>query len=196
VALAIQYGHMRTALGRWATEGYASRSRDGIHDLIDLETARATADTLAALHEDLQDGGGISGPAARRAIRAAASVPRLAGILITLASARKLLKNEDAMIYDNPHALVLCHYKRDRALCHRDGARDTPSLDRCVPGCGNIARTDQQAAQLRERAAALEIQAGHVPQPVGDRLRATAAKLREQADKHERARITAGRAEG
>lgn len=56
------------------------------------------------------------------------------------------------MIYDNPHALVLCHYKRDGALCHRDGARDTPSLDRCVPGCGNIAQTDQQSAQLRERA--------------------------------------------
>ena len=79
MALAIQYGHMRTALGQWATEGYASRSRDGIHDLIDLETARATADTLAALHEDLQNGGGISGPAALRAIRAAATAPRFAG---------------------------------------------------------------------------------------------------------------------
>ena len=100
------------------------------------------------------------------------------------------------MIYDNPHALVLCHYKRDKALCHRDGVRDTPSLDRCVPGCGNIARTDAQAVKLRERAAALETQAGHVPQPVGDRLRATAAKLREQAGKHDRDRITPGRAGG
>jgi integrase len=193
VALAIQYGHMRTAFGRWATEGYASRSRDGIHNLIDLETARATADTLAALHETLQDGGGISGPAARRAIRAAATAPRFAGTPITLSSARKLLKNEDAMIYDNPHALVLCHYKRDRALCHRDGARDTPSLDHCVPGCGNVARTDRQAAQLRERALALESQAVHVPQPVGDRLRASAARLRALADKHDRTRITAGK---
>ncbi len=94
------------------------------------------------------------------------------------------------MIYDNPHALVLCHYKRERALCHRDGVRDTPSLDRCVPGCGNIARTDQQAAQLRERAARLENQAASVPQPVSDRLRASAASLREQADKHDRTRIT------
>jgi len=192
VALAIQYGHMRTALGHRATEGYASRSRDGIHDLIDLETARATSDTLAALHEDLQNGGGISGPAALRAIRAAATAPRFAGTPITLASARKLLKNEDAMIYDNPHALVLCHYKRDKALCHRDGVRDTPSLDRCVPGCGNIALTDQQAAQLRERALALESQAVHVPQPVGDRLRASAARLRALADKHDQTRITAG----
>jgi hypothetical protein len=88
-------------------------------------------------------------------------------------------------------ALVICHYKRDKALCHRDGVRDTPSLDRCVPGCGNIARTGQQAAQLRERAFALESQAEHVPQPVGDRLRATAARLRALASKHDQTRITA-----
>jgi hypothetical protein len=123
-------------------------------------------------------------------IRAAAKAARFAGILITLASARKLLKNEDAIIYDNPHALLLCHYKRERALCHRDGVRDAPSLDRCVPTCGNIARTDWQAAQLRERAAAIETQAEHAPKPVGDRLRANAARLRDQADKHERTRIT------
>jgi hypothetical protein len=173
VALAIQYGHMRTAFDTWASEGYGSRSRNGIHDLIELETTFATAGTAAALREDLDNGGGISGPAAR-----------------------KLLKIEDAMIYDNPHALVICHYKREKALCHRDGARDTPSLDHCVPGCGNIARTDAQAAQLRERADALETRAQHVPQPVGDRLRAAAAKLREQAGKHDRTRITPGRAEG
>jgi hypothetical protein len=189
VALAIQYGHMRTGF-EWATDGYASRSRNGIHDLIDLETALATADTAAALHDTLENGGGISGPAAHRAIRAAATAPRFAGTPITLASARKLLKNEDAMIYDNPHALVLCHYKRDKALCHRDGVRDTPSLDQCVPGCGNIARTDQQAAQLRERAHALEAQSGYVPQPIGDRMRLSAARLRELADKHDRTRIT------
>jgi hypothetical protein len=193
VALAVQYGHMRTAFDfGHATEGYASRSRDGIHDLIDLETARAVADTVAALHDDLGNGGGISGPAARRAIKAAATAPRLAGTPITLASARKLLASQDAMIYDNPHALLLCHYKRDRALCHRDGIKDTPSLDHCVPVCGNIARTDQQAAQLRERALALENQAAHVPQPIGARLRASAARLRDQAGRHDRTRITTG----
>ena len=50
-------------------------------------------------------------------------------------------------------------------------------------------RTDQQAAQLRDRALALETQAAHAPQPVGDRLRATAARLRDQAGKHDRTRI-------
>jgi hypothetical protein len=36
----------------------------------------------------------------------------------------------------------------------------------------------------------LETQAAHVPQPVGARLRATAAGLRGQAGKHDRTRIT------
>jgi hypothetical protein len=59
-------------------------------------------------------------------------------------------------------------------------------------GAAETTRTDQQAAQLRERALILESQAEHVPQPVGDRLRASAARLRALADKHDRTRITAG----
>ena len=99
------------------------------------------------------------------------------------------------MIDDNPHALVLCHYKRERpsAIATKQG-RPQPRPLR--PRLGNIARTDQQAAQLRDRALALETQATHVPQPVGDRLRASAARLREQAGKHDRTRITTGKDAG
>jgi len=57
-------------------------------------------------------------------------------------------------------------------------------------GAAETTRTDQQAAQLRERALTLESQAVHVPQPVGDRLRASAARLRALADKHDQTRIT------
>ncbi|WP_405785886.1 hypothetical protein [Streptomyces sp. NBC_01367] len=80
--------------------------------------------------------------------------------------------------------------KREQAVCHRDGIKDTPSLDHCVPSCGNIARTDQHAADLRHRAELLDQQAAHTPQPVGDRLRANAARLRGLADAHDRTRIT------
>ena len=62
--------------------------------------------------------------------------------------------------------------------------------DKVNTGAAETTRTDAQAAQLRDRATALEAQAGHVPQPVGDRLRAKAAWLRDQADKHHRTRIT------
>jgi hypothetical protein len=63
-------------------------------------------------------------------------------------------------------------------------------------GAAETTRTDQQAAQLRDRALALETQAAHVPLPVGDRLRATAAGLRDQAGKHDRTRITTGKDAG
>lgn len=187
VALAVQYGHLRTA---FVSEGYASRSRGDIHDLIDLETVRAVADTVADLHDDLEAGGGVSGPSARQAIRAATRAQRFSGTAITATAARRLLANENAMIYDNPQALVLCHYKRDPALCHRDGVKDTPSLDRCVPGCGNIVRTDDHALQLRERASLLELQASHAPQPIGERLQSKAGRLRTLAADHDRTRIT------
>src|SRR5450756_2022336 len=96
---------MRTNF-QWASEGYGARSRDGIHDLIDLETARAVADTVASLHDDLESGGGISGPAARRAIRAAATAPRFAGTLITLASARKPVSYTHLRAHETRHDLV------------------------------------------------------------------------------------------
>lgn len=194
VALAIQYGHLRTAV----SGAYASRGRGGIHELLDMETVRAVADTVADLHDHLDSGGGVSGSAARRAITAAAIVPRFAGTVITARTARRLLANQDAMIYDNPRALLLCHYKREQALCHREvhrdrvtnGVKDTPSLDHCVPGCGNIVRTDQHAAQLRDRADLLDTRARHAPHPVAVRLRTTAQRLRAYADTHEQTRTT------
>jgi hypothetical protein len=189
IALPIQYGHLRTAFST-ITDGYASRSRSGIHDLIDIETARAVADTVIGLNDHLETGGGVSGPAARRAIKAASKAPRFAGTVITAATAKRLIANEDAMIYNNPQAFVLCHYKRAQALCHRDAIKDTPTLDRCVPGCGNIIRTDEHAVQLRERADFLTKRAASTPQPIGDRLRANAARLRDLADTHDRTRIT------
>ncbi|MEQ4608463.1 hypothetical protein ABMX48_17650 [Streptomyces cavourensis] len=187
VALAIQYGHMRTAV----SAGYAARSRDGIHDLLDIETARATADTLATLHADLDAGGGVSGPAARRAIHAAAQAPSFAGSVRSTRQARAILRNPTLAVHDNPHTFLMCVYNRDKALCHRLGTSDTPTLDRCVSACANIARTDRHAAQLRAEAEHLEKQAASemVPEPLADRLRHRADNLRDLADQHHRNRI-------
>lgn len=188
VALAIQYGHLRTAV----SAGYASRSRDGIHELLDLETARATADTLTALHQHLAAGTGISGPAARRAIQAAAQAPAFAGSIRTPRQARDILDNPALAVYDNPNSLLMCIYNRDRALCHRADTVDSPSLHRCQPSCANIARTDHHAQQLRQRAAVLERQADSeaVPGPLAERLYRSSARLRSQADAHHRDRVT------
>jgi hypothetical protein len=188
VALAIQYGHLRTVV----SGGYASRGRSGIHDLIDVETVLAVADTVSGLRDGIQAGMGVSGPAARFAIKTAVSIPVFAGKAITATTARRLLASQNAMIYDNPQALLLCHYKRDQALCHREGVKDTPSLHRCVPGCANMIRTDHHARQLRDRADALDKQAAHAPQPVAGRLRAAAGQLRGRAEHHDRTRTVLG----
>ncbi|PAU44706.1 integrase [Streptomyces albireticuli] len=186
VALAIQYGHLRTAI----SGNYASRSRDGIHDLLDVETALATIDTVTSLQDDLDHGGGISGPAARRAIHAAAQAHRFQGVTITARTARDVLQNPNLAVYDNPHALLMCVYKPDKALCRRDTTTKTPTLDDCVSTCANIARTDHQAEQLRRRADELDTKAVHVPDPLAERLRRSAAALRHAADRHDATRIT------
>lgn len=197
VALAIQYGHMRTALDVDESGRYGNRSRNGVHGLLDIETALATADAAADLHERFENGEGISGPAARRALLHASTGPVFEGGLVSLvfarkhALARRYLARDGGVLYDNPQALLLCLYKRDRALCRRDDQRDHPTLDRCVPGCGNIVRTDQHAKQMRERAIHLERKAFRLPDPIGDRLRGNAAKLRTWADEHDRTRFTA-----
>lgn len=125
-----------------------------------------------------------------RAINAAAQAPRFAGTVVSLRQARKVLANPDLAVHDNPHAFLMCVYKRDKALCHRDGSKDTPSLDRCVSTCANIARTVHQADQLQQRADELELKARHVPDELAKRLRANASRLKEAADRHHQTRIT------
>ncbi|MFE6869589.1 integrase [Kitasatospora sp. NPDC057692] len=190
VALAIQYGHLRTALDTETSGRYGTRARGGIHSVIDIETALGVAETAADLREHFAAGGGVSGPAARRALLQAARTPRFEGRRITARFARTFLGRDGTVLYDNPHALLLCLYRSDTALCAREGARETPSLDRCVPGCGNTVRTDRHADQLRARADRLHQQAHHTPEPVAERLRTNAARLRSWADEHDRTRLT------
>ncbi|MFD5134140.1 hypothetical protein [Streptomyces olindensis] len=192
VALAVQYGHLRTPLTLDTTtaSGYATRSRRGIHDLIDIETALATAETAADLHERHPHGEGVSGPAARHALRQAATTHRFEGTTITPAFARKFLARDGAVLYDNPHALLLCRYDSATALCERGTHTHTPALDRCVAGCPNMLRTDQHAAQLRHRADHLTHQAEHLPDSIAERLHTAAARLRHHVDTHDATRIT------
>ncbi|MFF3878546.1 hypothetical protein [Streptomyces sp. NPDC001978] len=192
VALAIQYGHMRTALDTDTAGGYGSRSRRGIHDLIAVETALTTAETAVDLRERFQSGEGISGPAARQALTTAATAAQFAGRLIDDPHrfAKRFLARDGEVLYDNPHALLLCLYRRDRALCARGTATDAPTLDRCVPGCGNTVRTDTHVDRLRIRADHIDTQATHVPGPMAERLHANANRLRRWADDHDCTRFT------
>jgi integrase len=188
IALAIQYGHMRTILDARTSSGYASRSRHGIHGVLDIETALAAADTAARLEDRLAAGERISGPAARRALSAVTEAPRFEGRLVTknfTRQATSYLARDGLVLFDNPDGCLICVFKRDTALCEPGPGATAPSQHDCRPGCGNAARTDQHASDLRERAHRADQLAAHAPGPVARRLRAAAGRDRVAADAHD-----------
>jgi hypothetical protein len=190
IALAIQYGHMRTVLDARTSSGYGSRSRRGIHSVLDVETALASADTAARLRDRVAAGEKISGPAARRALTAAAQTPRFEGRIVPKTFARKaadFLAQDGVVLFDNPDAFLICAFKRDTALCEPDPGATAPRQYDCRPGCGNTVRTDTHARLLRERADEIDKLAAHAPGPISKRLRTNAGQLRDMADTHDAA---------
>ncbi|MFD4835805.1 hypothetical protein ACFWPV_39100 [Streptomyces uncialis] len=80
---------MRTVLDARTSSGYDSRSRTGIHSVLDVETALAAADTAAKLRDQVAAGEKVSGPAARRALTAAAMSPQYEGRIVPRTFAKK-----------------------------------------------------------------------------------------------------------
>ncbi|MCZ4098063.1 integrase [Streptomyces sp. H39-C1] len=188
IALAIQYGHMRTILDARTSIGYGTRSRRGIHAELDIETVRAAADTAAKLNDRMAAGEKISGPAARRALTAAAITPRFEGRIVTSKFAKKaatFLARDGLVLFDNPDAHLICVFKRDNALCEPESNAVAPNQFACELGCGNAVRTDAHAVDLRIRARELDSLAAAAPEPVGRRLKHNADRLRAVADIHD-----------
>ncbi|MQS37708.1 integrase [Streptomyces katsurahamanus] len=194
VALAIQYGHMRTVLDARTSSGYGSRSRTGMHSVLDVETALAAADTAARLRDRVAAGEKISGPAARRALASAATTPRFEGRIVPATFAKKaaaFLARDGVVLYDNPDAFLICAFKQDNALCEPDPGATAPRQYACQSGCGNTVRTDTYARQMRERADAIDLKAAFFPQRLAERLRRNADNFRKMADAHDATAQTA-----
>ncbi|WP_327280933.1 hypothetical protein [Streptomyces sp. NBC_01205] len=191
VALAIQYGHMRTALDARISTGYGNRSRRGFHGELDVETAFAAAQAVARLREATAAGEKISGLAARRALVGATSIPRFEGALTTPKAAAKFLSRDGLVLFGNPDSFLICAFKRDTALCDPEPGATAPNQFACQLGCGNAVRTDSHARAAREHADRLDTKADHLPQPLGDRLRLTADRFRGLAEAHDSAAQTA-----
>jgi len=195
VALAIQYGHLRTL----TSEGYSGRSRQGLRDLLDLETARAMASYLQDVSDSLDSGGGISGPAARRLADAARhAATQFGGLFLSPRQARALLTDPALQVHDSPQAFLACNYDPAKALCHpgreADSTAGHPALDRCDPACANIARTDEHISALTAELARLRAESASplLPGPIRQRLAGRAAALGKVAERHARTRITSG----
>ncbi|MFH8692653.1 integrase [Streptomyces anulatus] len=194
IALAIQYGHMRTVLDARTSTGYGSRGRRGIHGVLDVETALAAADTAAHLRDRVAAGEKISGPAARRALTAAATAPRFEGRIVPETFARKaaaFLARDGVVLHDNPDAFLICAFKHDKALCDPEPGATAPRQYACQSGCGNTVRTDAHAHQMRQRADEIDQLAVYSPGKIAERLRLNADNLRKAADSHDATAQTA-----
>lgn len=139
VALAIQYGHMRTVLDARTSSGYGSRSRRGIHSVLDVETALAAADTAARLRDRLAAGEKISGAAARRALTAAVQAPRFEGRTVTQKFAKQAadyLARDGLVLFDNPDASLICVFRRDNALSNQALTQTPRTSSTAAPAAG------------------------------------------------------------
>ncbi len=189
IALAIQYGHLRTVLDARVSSGYGSRSRRGIHSVLDIETVLAAGDTAAGLRDRLAAGEKISGPGSRRALVAVANPgPRFEGRIVPNNFAQKAadhLARDGIVLFDNPDSYLICAFKRENARCDPAPGATAPNQPFCQRGCGNIVRTDSHARGLREHARDIEVLAAGVPEPAAKRMRANAAKHYADADAHD-----------
>ncbi|WBM80176.1 hypothetical protein KIV56_00885 [Cryobacterium breve] len=189
IALAIQYGHLHTAI----SEGYAGRARDGIQTLIDFESARSIAARLMSANEDIEHGSGVSGPAANRFLSAAREASEMySGAVVNRRQAVALLQNPRLTVYENEAAYLSCNFLARQALCLNTESQATaPSLERCKAGCMNISRTDEQANSMRKEALNLAEQAdsGLLPEPISNRLRSHSENMLSVVKRHEDERV-------
>jgi integrase len=194
IALGVQYGHLRASFG----ESYSGRSRVDMLEILDLEQALATADTLTEAAGRLGDGEGVSGPAAARYIAAAREFQAAyAGGFASKRQYKALLDNPRLQVFDHPQALLTCNHDPLKALCDPNRGKPgsqpqrTPSQDRCHSACANISRTDTHAEHLQAEAGRIEAEISDalLPLPIQQRLRQRHTTLNEIIARHQATRI-------
>ncbi|MER5627880.1 hypothetical protein ABT061_43340 [Streptosporangium sp. NPDC002544] len=179
VAAAIQYGHVHVKM----TLGYSGTYDSGFPDELAFEQWLHRIEQLVEADRRLQAGEHVSGPAAdayKQRVQLGAT--KFSGrVLRTSREARDLLGNPDIQVVQGLG--MTCVPDPDKALCQmkfeEDNARFTPDLDDCRPRCGNIARTDGDIDEIKQKITELRV-------IVADALAPT---IRHQREQHELKRL-------
>lgn len=186
-ALAVQLGHVDTALGR---DGYASYRDAGVTKVMDAETKAAYTKTLMEVSEAVTTGEvGVSGPSADRLLEAARLAQPFLARFKSGAALTSLVKDHDqTLVFDNPKQHSLCLYVPSRAKCA--GTDEEPDRTACDAACANHVRTDVQVAVLADDIQRLRVEADSplVPKPLRERLARRADAKQVIVDQHEATR--------
>ncbi len=188
IAGAVQYGHVHVQM----TLGYSGSYDSGFPDEHAFEQWLYQLEQLTGDHQLLLDGEHVSGPAAESyRQRVHAGREQFAGrVLTNIRQARDMLTNPLLQVY--PGRAMTCVFDPAKALCQQHRAegdsRTTPDLDDCRTTCQNIAYTDRDTRQLRQRAARLHALLGDflAPSPRSQRIRAERDRLQMLIRDHER----------
>jgi hypothetical protein len=185
-ALAVVYGHASSIIGAH----YGGMKQTGSTRFLPRETADHIAATLNTINTSLDQGGGLSGPAAPEALTAAAT---FRGAILTSRDWKKILANPDIQTYDNPDSAVGCRFDpTSRPPCQNDTALDAhtePDLANCHSSCRNRFYTDDHAHTHERTADQLDGWAELAPTPEAARLRRKAGEHRAAARHHCASRI-------
>jgi hypothetical protein len=191
IAGATQYGHLHTQM----IHGYAGGADSGFFDDITFEQFLHRAEILHDDAQRLAGGEHVSGPAAEEYRARVARASKFAGLaLTTKAQINNALSNPDLQIHHG--ALVTCVFRAATAAC-LESADSTaqPSWSRCRLGCGNAARTDRDAANLREHVTALQrdVATLGLPEPLRQRIQTRLIEHRRALTEHESSRASTTR---
>lgn len=135
------------------TQGYSGTYASGFPDELSMERWLERIKDLHALETYLDGGGHVSGPAAGELDHRTrqASTKFLGRSIPTRRQASSLRADPALQVFKG--AGMHCVYNQSTALCAHDN--DGPSLGECRSACSNIARTDEDIAELTELVAAL-----------------------------------------
>ncbi|TFC17150.1 hypothetical protein [Cryobacterium sp. MDB2-10] len=188
VAAAIQYGHVHTSI----TQGYGGSADSGFADELAFETWLVRIESISRENAALTSGGQVSGPAAAEFIRRVShGDDRFAGrVHMTGRQAQKSLAYPAIQVFQGRGMHCVMNVATAACLTTPGGRTEvlTPDIDDCRPRCTNIARTDDDIAQVRADADRLEEVANDplAPPIRASRERAEAARLRAIIAEHER----------
>ncbi|ORA62863.1 integrase [Mycolicibacterium elephantis] len=186
IAGATQYGHLHTQM----IQGYAGGADSGFLDDITFEQFLHRAEVIHDDSQRLERGEHVSGPAADEYRARVARASTFAGLTVTTTSQiNNALSNPDLQIHHG--AVVTCVFRRATAAClEPTDSSAEPFWNRCRLGCVNAARTDRDAANLRQHVKALQrdLATLELPEPLRQRIQTRLIEHRKALAEHELSR--------